>query len=94
MRFEWDAKKAELNVANHGVSFDDASTVFNDPLASTIGDPLHSHDERRWVTVGLAATGELLVVVHTDRDEAIRLISARPANRPERRTYEDKSPKR
>ena len=88
MKFEWNAGKAARNLRVHGVSFDDASTVFGDPLAGTIDDPLHSQDERRSVTIGVAASGRLLVVSHIDRGDAIRLISARPATRAERRTYE------
>jgi uncharacterized protein len=93
VRFEWDPKKAERNLRTHGVTFDDASTVFTDRLAGTIEDPLHSHDERRCVTIGLAASGRLVVVVHTDRGEAIRLITARQATRAERRKYEQAKPK-
>ena len=88
MKFEWNPAKAARNLKVHGVSFDDASTVFGDPLAGTINDPLHSQAERRSVTIGLAASGKLLVVSHTVRGDAIRLISARPATRAERRAYE------
>jgi uncharacterized protein len=88
VKFEWNASKAARNLKIHGVSFDDASTVFGDPLAATIDDPLHSHAERRSVTIGVAASGQLLVVSHTDRGEAVRLISARPATRAERRAYD------
>ena len=93
MRFEWDPEKAERNLRVHSVTFDDASTVFNDRLAGTIEDPLHSHEERRCVTIGLGSSGLLLVVVHTDRGEAIRLISARRATRAERRKYEQEKPR-
>ena len=88
MKFEWDASKAARNLKVHGVSFEDASAVFGDPLAGTIDDPLHSQAERRSVTIGVAPSGKVLVVFHTDRGDAIRLISARPATRAERRTYE------
>jgi uncharacterized protein len=88
VKFEWNAAKAARNLKVHRVSFDDASTVFGDPLAGTISDSLHSQAERRSVTIGLAASGRLLVVSHTDRGDAIRLISARPATRAERRAYE------
>ena len=88
MKFEWDASKAARNLKVHGVSFEDASAVFGDPLAGTIDDPLHSQAERRSVTIGVAPSGKVLVVSHTDRGDAIRLISARPATRAERRTYE------
>jgi hypothetical protein len=63
--FEWDPKKARLNVRTHGISFDEASTAFRDPLSRTIADPLHSEDENRFVLVGESMRGQLLVVVHT-----------------------------
>jgi hypothetical protein len=63
--FEWDPKKARLNVRAHGISFDEASTAFRDPLSRTIADPLHSADENRFVLVGQSMRGQLLVVVHT-----------------------------
>ena len=87
-RVEWDPLKAASNQSKHGVSFEDAATVFYDPLALTIPDSAHSSDEDRFITMGLSAQGELLVVVHTDRVGAIRLISAREAAPRERRTYE------
>jgi uncharacterized DUF497 family protein len=87
-RIEWDPNKAEANVAKHGVSFNDAATVFNDALALTITDPDHSFEEDRFITMGLSARNQLLVVVHTDSAEVIRLISAREATPRERRTYE------
>ena len=74
-----------------GVSFDEASTVFGDPFAGTIADPLHSIDEIRVVTIGYSASRRLLVVVHVDRGEAIRIISARRATRRERIRYESKT---
>ncbi|MDQ6912527.1 MAG: BrnT family toxin [Verrucomicrobiota bacterium] len=89
MRFEWDERKARSNATKHSVSFDDASTIFADALSLTIRDPDHSQVENRFVTVGRAHRGELLVVVHTERGDNIRLISARPASRRERRTYEE-----
>ena len=89
MNFEWDPSKAASNVRKHGVSFEEASTVFGDPFSRTIPDPLHSDEEDRWVTVGLSAHMRTLVVVHTDRDDSIRIISARRATRPERRDYEE-----
>ena len=63
--FEWDPKKARLNVRTHGISFDEASTAFRDPLSRTIADPLHSEDKNRFVLVGQSMRGQLLVVVHT-----------------------------
>ena len=91
MKFEWDPKKAASNLAKHGVSFVDASTVFGDPLAATIPDPAHSQDECRFVTLGLSASGELVVVVHIERDDRMRIISARFATPAERKRYESKA---
>jgi uncharacterized DUF497 family protein len=89
LTFEWNEKKARSNATKHGVRFDDASTVFADSLSLTILDPTHSSlDEERFVTIGRSHRGKLLVVVHTDRGDNIRIISARPASRRERRTYE------
>jgi uncharacterized DUF497 family protein len=88
LAFEWDKDKACQNVKKHGVSFDEASTVFADPLALTIDDPLHSQDEDRFVTMGQSHQGRLLVVVFTERGERIRIISARVASRRERKDYE------
>lgn len=91
MKFEWDAHKAEANLAKHGVSFEDASTVFGDPLAGTIPDPLHSADEARFITVGHSAAGNLVVVVHAERGERARMISARLATSAERKRYASKT---
>jgi len=87
--FEWDGAKAKQNVRKHGVSFDEASTVFSDPLALTIDDPLHSDEEDRFITLGESRRRRLLVVVFTDRGERIRIISARVATRRERKDYEE-----
>jgi uncharacterized protein len=87
-RVEWDPTKAASNAAKHGVSFEEAATVFLDVLSLTIADPDHSFQEERFITMGRSAAGRLLVVVHTDRVDAIRLISAREATPRERRTYE------
>jgi len=86
--FEWDAEKAEANLQKHGVSFGEAATVFFDPLSITIPDPLHSGDERRFVITGLSQQQNHLVIVHTERGEKIRIISARPATPSERKRYE------
>jgi hypothetical protein len=91
-RFEWDAAKAQSNRIKHGVSFEEAATVFQDPLSVTIPDPLHSQEEERLVIQGMSADQRLLVVVHTDEGEAIRLISARLATRREQRDYEEGHP--
>jgi hypothetical protein len=88
MKFEWDPEKAEANASRHGVSFEEASTAFGDPLSSTIADPDHSNDEDRFILVGMTHAGRLVVVVHTDREDAVRLISARVAEPRERRAYE------
>jgi uncharacterized DUF497 family protein len=88
LTFEWDSRKARSNIAKHGVTFEEASTVFADSLSLTIPDPEHSESEQRYVTMGRAFTGKLLVVAHTDRGDNIRLISARRASRRERRSYE------
>lgn len=87
-RFEWDESKALLNERKHGVSFDEAATVFADPLSLTIVDDAHSDEEDRFVDIGESSNGRLLVVVYTEHDETIRIISCRPATRAERRTYE------
>jgi uncharacterized DUF497 family protein len=89
LTFEWDSGKARLNEDKHGVSFEEAATVFGDTLSLTIGDPDHSTTEDRFVILGLSARGRLLVVVHTERGDRIRIIGARLATRRERRTYEE-----
>lgn len=88
MEFEWDDEKAVSNLSRHGVSFDDARTVFEDPLATTVIDPDHSDYEVRWLTTGLSGRGRVVIVWHTDRDDAVRVIGARLATPAERRTYE------
>ena len=75
LTFEWNPAKAAQNLHKHGVSFEEASTVFGDPLALTIEDPQHSFDEDRFVTLGLSENGRCLVVVHTDRSDTIRIIT-------------------
>ena len=89
MKVEWDPRKAVQNLLNHRVSFEEAALVFGDPLAATISDPEHSTDERRFITMGVTPAQRLLVVVHTDRPDRIRLISARPATRAEKKKYEE-----
>jgi hypothetical protein len=89
MEFEWDDAKAESNERKHGVSFTEAMTVFADPVSLTGYDPDHSDDEDRYITMGLSATGRLLVISHTDRSDKVRIISARKASRRERKDYED-----
>jgi uncharacterized DUF497 family protein len=89
MEFEWDTNKAARNLNKHGVSFDEAATVFGDPLAITYDDPDHSDVEDRYLTFGHSSQGVLLVVSHTDRDERTRIISARRASRKEKKQYEE-----
>jgi uncharacterized protein len=91
VEFEWDPRKAAANLRKHGVSFEEAATVFGDRLAATIANPDHSNDEDRYVTVGETRSGRLVVVVHLDRGVRMRLISARPATTRERKQYEDRS---
>lgn len=85
--FEWDERKAEENLEKHGLSFDAAKVVFKDPLSVTIDDPDHSGDEDRFVTIGTTFFDDTIVVVHVDREDRIRIISARYATKAERRKY-------
>ena len=88
MRFEWDPNKAETNQVKHSISFDEATTVFGDPLALTFDDLDHSEGEQRFLTFGISAKNTPLVVAHTDRGDRIRIISARRMTRRERRGHE------
>jgi len=90
LTFEWDEKKADENLRTHGVSFDEAKTVFNDPFSVTIYDPDHSIDEERYIDIGMSTKGRLIVVSYSERGETIRMISSRKATKKERRGYEDK----
>ena len=85
---EWDPVKAASNLEKHGVSFAEAATVFFDPLSLTVPDPIHSLDEPRFVITGLSYQRRSLVVVHADRGDRIRIISARLATPSERKKYE------
>ena len=85
--FEWDPDKAEANLRKHGVSFEEAATLFGDPLARLVDDPEHSVEEERFVLFGRSSTGRLLAVMHTEHRAVIRLISAREATPRERRQY-------
>ena len=89
--FSWDPEKADANLRKHRVSFDEAITVFDDPLAISGEDPEHSFGEERWVTFGLSLRGRLLAVFHTDElgGTIMRIISARPGTLRERRIYEE-----
>lgn len=88
MLFDWDEEKAKRNLAKHGVSFDEATSVFDDPLFLTFADPEHSLGERRFIIMGESAKGRLLVVSYTERTETTRLISTRLATTQERKAYE------
>lgn len=88
MRFEWDQEKAKQNLKKHGVSFEEAATVFYDPLSATFNDPDHSVGEYRYITIGLSSLDRLLVVAHTERGEKLRIISARCATALERKKHE------
>ena len=88
--FKWDPAKAAANVQEHGVTFDDASTVFGDPLALLMPDPDHSEDEERYLLLGMSTRQRLLVIAFVERPPLTRLISARRATRRERRRYEAK----
>ncbi|MBA2340223.1 MAG: BrnT family toxin [Pyrinomonadaceae bacterium] len=89
MRFEWDENKAAANLTSHGVSFEEAATVFGDPLSDTFDDPDHSTEERRFVIIGMLEKDKMLIVAHTDDGEVVRLISAREPTRGEREFYEE-----
>jgi hypothetical protein len=91
MEFEWNPDKAILNLEKHGISFQEATTVFNDPLSVTFPDPDHSIGENRYVIIGISQFGQLLIVAHPDRGEKVRIISARKATRQEQRFYEEGS---
>jgi uncharacterized protein len=88
MEFEWDPEKDAANVKRRGISFTEAASVLEDPLSTTFPDEAHSEDEVRFVTIGVTRGGRVLVVAHTERDDTIRIISARRATRREREFYE------
>lgn len=89
--FEWNPGKAEANLKKHGVSFEEAASVFFDPLSLTVSDPLHSIEKNRFVITGFSERGRQLIVVHADRGDKIRIISARLATPNERRKYEQET---
>lgn len=89
MVYEWDAAKAARNLKKHGLSFEEAATVFLDPMAITFPDPDHSDAEKREITVGHTMKERLVLVAHCERGKRIRLISARPATKAERKQYEE-----
>ncbi len=89
MQFEWDEEKAEINLKKHKVGFREAKSVFGDPFSITIDDPDHSKEEQRFIDIGISASGKLLVIVYTERENKIRIISCRKATPTERRKYEE-----
>lgn len=88
MQFEWDPRKAKRNLKKHGISFEEAVTVFYDPLSATFDDPDHSGEESRFITIGFSSHGRLIVVAHAERKEASRIISARLNTPRERKKHE------
>jgi uncharacterized DUF497 family protein len=91
LSFEWDPDKSKSNERKHRVTFEEASTVFADPMAVTIYDPDHSDEEDRFLSLGFSDRNRLLVVSFTDRDQRVRIISARVASRRERKQYEEEN---
>ena len=89
MKFEWDRNKEKLNIKKHTISFDEAVTVFYDPLSATFADTDHSIEEDRFITIGYSSQRRLFVISHTERGDAIRIISARPATISERKRHEN-----
>lgn len=94
MDFEWDRRKAKYNLRKHGVSFEEASTVFDDALADVYQDPDHSVDERRYLMIGTSARERLLNVSFAEREPRIRIISARILTRREKKRYEEEKENR
>lgn len=88
MEFQWDKDKAESNLRKHQVSFEEAESVFDDPLALTVTDEIHSFDEKRFITIGESKVGRLILVCHTIGEESVRIISARKPTRGEIKNYE------
>ncbi len=88
MQFEWDQAKADANLRKHGVSFEEARSVFGDPLATSVVDAEDSEHQERWLTTGFSAAGNLVIVWHTNREDRIRIIGARRVTPQERREYE------
>ncbi|HQX16330.1 MAG TPA: BrnT family toxin [Anaerolineales bacterium] len=87
--FEWDPEKSQKNFQKHEVSFEEASSVFDDPMFITVLDDEHSDDEERYITIGISNKTRLLLVAHTERDNRIRVISARKATKHEEKFYEE-----
>jgi len=91
VNFEWDPGKARQNRRKHRIPFQEAATIFGDPLAVTYPDPDHSTSEQRFITVGMSSVGRVLIVAHVDRNENVRIISARKTTQRERKHYEEKN---
>jgi uncharacterized protein len=91
MHFDWDPGKAKSNIRKHALSFEEAATVFYDRLSATFDDPDHSDDENRCITVGYSSRNRLCIVVHTEREGALRIISARQATARERKRHEEET---
>lgn len=89
MKFEWDENKAKSNLSKHGISFEEAQTVFYDPLYVDFYDPDHSREENRYIIIGQSSTGKILLVSYTERANKIRIISCRKATKNERITYQE-----
>ena len=89
LQFEWDNKKANINKRKHGITFEEASTAFADELSITINDPLHSEEEDRLILIGQSKQSKTLVVIHVERKEVVRIISARKATKHEQKFYEE-----
>jgi uncharacterized protein len=87
--FEWHEAKAEENLRKHNVNFEQTKTVFNDPFLLTFPDVRHSEVEERFINIGTSSKGDVLIVIHTERQGAIRIISSRKATTSERKTYEE-----
>ncbi len=88
LNFKWHTEKALKNIKRHNVTFEEATTAFSDPLSLTIDDPVHSDDEQRYVLIGKSYKDRILIVIHTERGDNIRIISARKATKKERVYYE------
>ena len=93
MEFEWDPKKAAKNLRKQRVSFNEAATVFGDPLSTTVPDPDHSMAENRYIIIGISNRRRVVMVAYTERGERIRIISARELTRTERKAYEEEAQK-
>jgi hypothetical protein len=88
MKFEWDPEKDSANLENHGIGFEEAATVFGDPLSLSWGDAVHSEGEYRTLTLGYTDRHRLVIVAHTERGERVRIITARRATKTEEKLYE------